>query len=370
MRSFESDLKTSIKKNIGNNYGEGNYNELRYGSYKSHNKSTESSIKNSLRSLLYNLFDYRSKNIDVFIKRYNEKLQFLWEKLNDQDKAKLVQLIAYRILGFEKVRLYTNTDYYHQQLDHCQSLIDDSDIIDPKFMHFKLYKMNLSSLGTNIFLYSFPYAIVTMISLKQYSYRIDKEKIISVEPGDIALDCGGCWGDTAIYFADKVGSNGKVYSFEFIPNNLDIFHRNLELNPTLKERVEIVPFPLGEESDHDIYFKDKGPGSIVSLEPFEGQTGATKTISIDELVKRKNLSQLNFIKMDIEGSELSALKGAEQSIKKFKPKLAISIYHSLEDFYSIPNWILTIEPNYELFLDHATIHSEETVLFAKYKDKL
>ena len=71
--------------------------------------------------------------------------------------------------------------------------------------------------------------------------------------------------------------------------------------------------------------------------------------------------------MDIEGAELLALEGAIETIKKFKPKLAIATYHSLSDFVKIPNWILGLDLGYEIFIDHFTIHSEETVCFARIK---
>ena len=71
--------------------------------------------------------------------------------------------------------------------------------------------------------------------------------------------------------------------------------------------------------------------------------------------------------MDIEGAEPIALKGAIETIKKFKPKLAIAIYHSFDDFVNIPNWILSIDLGYEIFIDHYTIHTEETICFARIK---
>ena len=73
--------------------------------------------------------------------------------------------------------------------------------------------------------------------------------------------------------------------------------------------------------------------------------------------------------MDIEGAEPSALEGAIETIKKFKPKLAIAIYHSMDDFVNIPNWILDLNLGYEIFIDHYTIHAEETVCFAKPRNK-
>ena len=68
--------------------------------------------------------------------------------------------------------------------------------------------------------------------------------------------------------------------------------------------------------------------------------------------------------MDIEGAELLALNGAIETIKKFKPKLAIAIYHSMSDFISIPKWIDDLNLGYKLYLDHYTIHTEETILYA------
>ena len=73
--------------------------------------------------------------------------------------------------------------------------------------------------------------------------------------------------------------------------------------------------------------------------------------------------------MDIEGSETAALIGAIETIKKFKPKLAIAIYHSVDDLVNIPTWILNLDLDYEIFIGHYTIHAEETVCFAKPKIK-
>ena len=69
--------------------------------------------------------------------------------------------------------------------------------------------------------------------------------------------------------------------------------------------------------------------------------------------------------MDIEGAELNALIGAKEVINKFKPKLAISIYHDIYDFFKIPEFIESLKLNYKFYLDHFTPFRYETVLFAK-----
>ncbi len=68
--------------------------------------------------------------------------------------------------------------------------------------------------------------------------------------------------------------------------------------------------------------------------------------------------------MDIEGSELAALQGAEQTLRQFQPRLAISIYHKFGDFFAIPAYLHGLRLGYRLYLDHYTIHAEETVLYA------
>ena len=69
--------------------------------------------------------------------------------------------------------------------------------------------------------------------------------------------------------------------------------------------------------------------------------------------------------MDIEGSELAALQGAEQTLRQFKPNLAISIYHKFADFFEIPSYLHGLGLGYRFYLDHYTIHAEETVLYAR-----
>ena len=88
------------------------------------------------------------------------------------------------------------------------------------------------------------------------------------------------------------------------------------------------------------------------------------TLSIDDFVKEEKLPKVDVIKMDIEGAELDALRGAEETIRTFKPRLAISVYHKPKDIVDIPLYLNDLGLGYEFFLDHFTIYEGETVLFA------
>ena len=70
---------------------------------------------------------------------------------------------------------------------------------------------------------------------------------------------------------------------------------------------------------------------------------------IDSLIK----DNITMIKMDIEGSELKALDGCKNTIKKHKPKLYICAYHRNEDLFAIPMKILELERNYKLYFRHS-----------------
>jgi FkbM family methyltransferase len=176
------------------------------------------------------------------------------------------------------------------------------------------------------------------------------------------LDLGGCFGDTALYFADLVGENGKVYSFEFIPSNINVFNKNLQLNHTLSNRIELIERPVHEISGQKVFFVDNGPGSFVTNIQPNCFDGLIETLSIDDFVLSRDLHKIDFIKMDIEGAESKALKGALKTIERFKPKLAIAIYHSDDDFYEIPKFIKSL--GYNICISHFTIHQEETICFA------
>ena len=83
-------------------------------------------------------------------------------------------------------------------------------------------------------------------------------------------------------------------------------------------------------------------------------------VSIDEFIEE---NKCNFIKMDIEGAELPALKGAINVIKRERPILAICIYHSLNDYWQIPRYLMGELENYKFYVRHHALICNETVLY-------
>lgn len=76
-----------------------------------------------------------------------------------------------------------------------------------------------------------------------------------------------------------------------------------------------------------------------------------------------NGEKATFIKMDIEGAEYEALKGCQTTIQKYKPKLAICMYHKFTDIFEVPALILEYCPEYKFYLRHYSPDFTETVLY-------
>lgn len=371
MKNFYTQFFSEIFISLPNDYVD-NYDYYRFGKLPSPQKKffLKSVVEQYLKNKGYVHSQEMYKAIK-FLDPYANQFNTLYDILADQySKNLLVKILAYRCLGQRKVKLpLSNTDYWKQiiKIDSSKDVNEYIEVTHP-VGKILLYKYNLKDNFAPIEIFLTPVGVHTKFILKQYEYN-SPEKTIKAEKDDVVIDAGTCWGDTALYFANEVGEKGMVYSFEFVPNNINVFKRNLSLNPHLKSRIKMIQRPLSDVSHNSYYFKDTGPGSKIDAKQFEGYDGIVTSISIDNFVEKYNLTSVDYIKMDIEGAEPIALKGAIESIKKFKPKLAISIYHrtgkhGMDDFVNIPAYINNLNLGYKLYLDHYTIHNEETVLFA------
>ena len=185
-------------------------------------------------------------------------------------------------------------------------------------------------------------------------------------PGDIVIDAGIGWGDTTCYIASKVAypGNGFVYSFDICETGIKMLNKQLGKNPQIKnvapnllalsdksgQKVKITQESVGAK----VLDADNSPSSSLSV---------VETITIDDFKLRENIGKINFIKMDIEGSETRAILGASKTIRDDSPTLAISVYHDAQDLCDIPLLINSINPNYRYFLNCTTGFGGEVVLF-------
>lgn len=102
-------------------------------------------------------------------------------------------------------------------------------------------------------------------------------------------------------------------------------------------------------------------GQASSLTRESNQKIKVVTNSLDNIFKNK---KIDFIKMDIEGEESNAIMGASNIIKRWKPNLAISLYHKKTDFFEIPNLIKSINKDYIFYLGNHSLLNIDFVLYA------
>jgi FkbM family methyltransferase len=295
---------------------------------------------------------------------YDLRMEKFYDLLGDEySKALLIELLKYRMLGPRHVKLPLNNKKYWELFDQTENNYMKKKMTKKApFPDCYLNLYQFPGIGGAINLHSEVLGMINTFILKQYEYR-KAQKNYRVIPGDTVIDGGACWGDTSLGFADEAGEYGHVYGFEFVPDNLEILMENIELNPHLKNRIKVIQKALWNKSGEHICYEANGPGSYV-IENNQQERKRIETLSIDDFVSAEGIPRVNFIKMDIEGSELYALQGAEQTIRTFQPILAIALYHKEDDFAVIPDYLDNLSLGYEFYLDHFTIHAEETVLFA------
>lgn len=376
-KEFSSLLMKELLKNRKNDYKDNKsvdmdeYNTIRYEAENLDHSILVVGKKTVLLNPL-NLIKVAIFNIypQYYYKQYVDKFSdigLLYELLSDQkSKELLLALIAFRIFGYKRVKLLRNNTLYWKALEDIQTCMKEDDSIEVKFGHTLalLKSFNLEKYGFDLKVYGTGPGLCCAFVQKQYEFHNEKTHI-KVEKGDYVIDAGACWGDTTMYFAHEVGEKGKVFAFEFIPSNLEATKQNINCNPQLKHRVKLIENPIWSISNNKLYYVDWGPGSRVTPDKEKYQyQGTCETLSIDDFVAQNKIDKIDFIKMDIEGAELDALKGAENTLKKFRPKLAISLYHSIDDFTSIPKYLSALNLGYNFYLDHHTIYQNETVLFA------
>lgn len=180
------------------------------------------------------------------------------------------------------------------------------------------------------------------------------ENIIKWGQKEIFVDCGCFDFETSKIFTEKCPDYKKIICFEPNEENREVIKQKID--EYSKKNVEIIPFGVWDKKE-ELRFGGSGSSSKICL---DGDT-TIDVIPLDDIIS----DEVTFIKMDIEGAELKALKGAENIIIRNKPRLAISVYHKPEDILEIPEYILEIMPEYKLYLRHySNFYATETVLYA------
>lgn len=168
---------------------------------------------------------------------------------------------------------------------------------------------------------------------------------------EVYIDCGAYNGDTIERFLKAVDHNFKeIYAFEVDTGNYASLlayvgslpeneQKNIHCN-----RAGVWNEPGFLTCGRNDLDSGESVGVFKTDNPFQ-----VEVVRLDECLEA---SENMLIKMDIEGAELKALQGAENLIKKAKPKLAVCLYHRLEDFWAIPVYLKSLRPDYKFGVKH------------------
>lgn len=183
-----------------------------------------------------------------------------------------------------------------------------------------------------------------------YGLKYLDESIIEYISGKDFLDIGSFVGDSAILFEKKYNAK-NVYAYEPVSHTCKLLDITLQGNNC--KATHIVKKGVGEvAASVDFYVDTELFSSSTLNKNLLSNRGFKETIdvtTIDEECKNRNIG---LIKMDIEGAEYSAIKGAKETIMRDQPVLLVSMYHTGKDFFEIPPLLRSYVASYQFrFLD-------------------
>lgn len=178
------------------------------------------------------------------------------------------------------------------------------------------------------------------------------------------IDCGGFTGDLMVALKKHNIDYDKVYSFEPNPCLFDEMCKNVKNNNLVDRFIPIHKGVWDSEGMTCLSFEED---DIAGGKIGAASGTSVETISIDKFCEEHSV---DFIKMDIEGAELPALRGGGGCIKRDRPILAISLYHSPHDVVDIPEYLLNELENYKFIVRHHSFIGSETVLYAIPTEKI
>lgn len=172
-----------------------------------------------------------------------------------------------------------------------------------------------------------------------------------IESNDVVVDCGAAEGLFTFTCAEKVS---KVFAFEPLPRFVAALKKNFCNSPN----VTIYPYALGHKKQN-ARITDLEICSSVSMEgPIE-----IEVKTLDEMLL-SFAQPVTFLKADVEGFEFQLLLGAEELIKRYRPKIALTVYHRTNNACQIKEFLQQLHPGYRFASKGISEHGGSVLLHA------
>jgi FkbM family methyltransferase len=198
--------------------------------------------------------------------------------------------------------------------------------------------------------------------MKSFTTRLDDmyfESFLKLKNKPTFLDLGALDGKNSLDFIKKYNNYKEVLAIEPLP----LYAKKIAEIANQYRDITVLEYAISDVKEFStLYVTDNGSSSTL-IDQKKGSPVLVKCETIDNLVKVHDISP-DFIKMDIEGYEMKALRGGKETIKRFKPALAVSVYHNTD--HLLDSWALLrkLVPSYKFYIRHYTEGFAETVLYA------
>lgn len=184
-----------------------------------------------------------------------------------------------------------------------------------------------------------------------------------INAGDYVLDCGAADG---IFSAIALKKGATVYAVE--PSS--VFFNFLKKQFHNAKNIFLYNIVLGKDNKQ-VYFHEEGLESRIADAQIPATTSMSlkrKMVTVDSLFHDKD-KRIDFIKADLEGSELDMIKGATRTIKKYKPKIAVTTYHHVSDCSRIKRYLKKIVPGYSFLIKGISGKKGQPIMLHAYIDR-
>ncbi|MGD9642613.1 MAG: FkbM family methyltransferase [Elusimicrobiales bacterium] len=299
---------------------------------------TDAGFTTSGEAVSFGEVSARFERFDIVIAFANARLAR--EKLARLDRSRVAGVYFFDVMGelldntFDRAYLETNK----AQFEAAYGLLGD----DLSRRTFEAFINN--KLGGP------PEALADLSRKEQYFPK----GIIELSDSEVFVDGGAYTGDTLLTFMRLAGGCAGCSAFEPDPATA------AKLRATVEKR-----------GLRGVTVHNKGLWSEPATLPFavwHGTSASAVSGAGEVSVEADTIDRLapgaTFIKLDVEGAELEALKGAAETIRRNRPRLAVCVYHKPGDLFEIPLFIKSLVPEYRFYLRQHQPVACETVLYA------
>lgn len=237
---------------------------------------------------------------------------------------------------------------FYDWFDIVKSWNEENGIIDVGQFHFYYNQQSISALTSESseilaeYVLSRPLEEYYEVFDSEGPYEIDE---VQLQKDDIVVDAGANLGVFSVLAAAKQAQ--RVYAFEPVKEICVFLKRNISLN-CYDEKIVIVPQGLSDKTALQTVYSDGGISTASLLPKDEGTQTVISCTTLDDWIKTNCISRVDFIKADIEGAERYLLAGAQETLRRFKPRLAICTYHLPDDPRVLESLIKKAVPEYKI----------------------